>query len=205
LELQPEHLSLYLLEVKEGTQLYSQLKRQQRPQPDDDATGDMYRLICERARDAGYEQYEISNFAAVNADGSPSRFRSIHNLKYWTGASYFGFGCGAHSYDGQSRWSNILRTETYIAAVEDSGRAVAEQTTLALEERAAEALFMGLRLTDGVVLDDFFEQYGVDILKRYEAELPRLFEAGLIQVGDGRMALTERGRLLSNEVFVLFI
>ncbi|MFL6213638.1 MAG: radical SAM family heme chaperone HemW [Blastocatellia bacterium] len=211
LRLGPEHLSLYLLEVKEGTQLFAQLKRGQRPPPDDDTAAEMYRMICAATARAGFEQYEISNFARLEPEpwkgmgSAPSRFRSRHNLKYWTGAAFYGFGCGAHSYDGRARWVNRLKTDSYIAAVNERGEAIAERHELTDEDRATEALFMELRLSEGVALAAFRDEYGVDVLARYAGELPRLCEAGLIQITDERMMLTDKGRLLSNEVFVLLI
>jgi oxygen-independent coproporphyrinogen-3 oxidase len=209
LELRPEHLSLYLLEVKEGTQLFSQIKRGQRPAPDDDLAAEMYRLTCEAARAFGYEQYEISNFALLGPAGSddraPGSLRSRHNLKYWTGDAFYGMGCGAHSYDGRSRWVNSLKTESYIEQVHTKGHAIAERHELGVEERAAEALFMGLRLSEGIDLREFRAEYEVDVLERYAGEFPELFEARLIELNEGRLALTETGRLMSNEVFVHFV
>lgn len=208
LAFKPEHLSLYLLEVKEGTQLFGQIKRGQRPMPDDDLAADMYRMICDMTRAAGYDHYEISNFARV-LEGEPpssiSRLRSKHNLKYWTGAPFYGIGCGAHSYDGIARWVNVLKTETYIERILDAGHAIADRNALSESDRAAEALFMGLRLREGISLSEFRVEYGVDVIERYGHELPRLADAGLIEVGGGRLTLTSAGRLLSNEVFVSFV
>jgi oxygen-independent coproporphyrinogen III oxidase len=226
LEIRPEHMSLYLLEVKEGTQLFAQLKRGQRPLPDEDLAARMYGMICESAREAGYEHYEISNFALMpdllkdrshfidnhfmgnNLMGNnlvASPLRSKHNMKYWTGAPFYGMGCGAHSYDARARWVNTLKTESYIESINARGQAIAERHELTDEDRAAEALFMGLRLKEGVGLDEFREEYGVDVLSRYRDELPRLKEAGLIEIRDERLVLTDSGRLLSNEVFVCFV
>jgi oxygen-independent coproporphyrinogen-3 oxidase len=208
LAIEPEHLSLYLLELKEGSQLYSQIKRELRPLPDDDLAAEMYRMICEATKSAGYEHYEISNFARFrecDAGTSFNPLKSKHNLKYWTGASYYGMGCGAHSYDGIARWVNVLKTETYIEMVTKSGNAIAERNELSVMDRAAEALFMRLRLTEGVSLAEFHEEHGVDVIERYGHDLPRLAEAGLIEMGGGRLALTDAGRLLSNEVFVSFV
>jgi oxygen-independent coproporphyrinogen-3 oxidase len=179
-----------------------------RPRPDDDVAADMYRMICDSTKSAGYEQYEISNFARlVEAPvvTTHSPFRSIHNLKYWTGAPFFGFGCGAHSYDRHARWVNVLKTEAYIEQVVSSGHAIGERRELSEADRAAEALFMGLRLKEGVSLSAFRSEYGVDVIERYGDELPRLTDAGLIEIGDGRLMLTAAGRLLSNEVFVSFV
>lgn len=211
LGLDPDHLSLYLLEVKEGTQLYAQLKRGQRPQPDDDAAAEMYRETCDLARRAGFEQYEISNFARLQPEAgkgsgsAPLSFRSRHNLKYWQGEPFYGMGCGAHSYDTRARWMNRLKTDAYIAAIDQSGQAIAERHELSDADRAVEALFMGLRLSEGVALVAFRDEYGLDLLARYGEELPRLCDAGLIQITDERIMLTDAGRLLSNEVFVLLI
>ncbi len=203
LGLRPEHLSLYLLEIKDGTQLYGQIKRGARPRPDDDLAAEMYRMICAATREAGYEHYEISNFAS--ADSKRTSLRSEHNMKYWTGAPFYGMGCGAHSYDGRDRWMNVLKVESYIERVEAEGLAIAERNALSDEDRAAEALFMQLRLTEGISLSEFYSRYGLDVAERHRSELERLADAGLIEMGDGRLRLTDSGLLLSNEVFVAFV
>jgi oxygen-independent coproporphyrinogen-3 oxidase len=202
--LRPEHLSLYLLEVKEGTQLFGQIKRGLRPQPDDDLAAEMYEMICAATREAGYEQYEISNFAR-RTNGQEKSLRSKHNLKYWSDAPFYGMGCGAHSYDGRRRWVNTLQTETYIEEVAATGCAITERRQLDDAERATEAIFMALRLSEGVQLEEFRSAYGLDILRQYGAELERLAEANLIRIDDGHLQLTPRGRLLSNEVFMIFV
>jgi putative oxygen-independent coproporphyrinogen III oxidase len=208
LRIRPEHMSLYLLEIKEGTQLFAQLERGLRPRPDDDVAAEMYRMISRYAREAGYEHYEISNFALAPyalTETEKSPFRSKHNMKYWTAAPFYGMGCGAHSYDTRARRFNILKTEKYIAQTAATGEAIASTQELSIEDRAAEALFMGLRLREGIALEQFRDEHAVDVLKRYGDELPRLAEAGLIEIANGRMMLTEVGRLLSNEVFVSFV
>jgi oxygen-independent coproporphyrinogen-3 oxidase len=204
LQARPAHLSLYLLEVKEGTQLYAQLKRGHRARPDDDLAAEMYRMLSAAARDAGYEHYEISNFA-LRDETSPGRLRSLHNMKYWTGASFYGMGCGAHSYDGRARWVNLLQTEKYIEAVNSNGHATGERFELTDESRGTEALFMGLRLLDGIRLDEFHREYGLDVAAQYRGELARLEEAGLVEFNGNNLKLTARGLLLSNEVFVCFV
>ena len=199
LALGPEHLSLYLLEIKEGTQLFAQIKRGARPLPDDDLGAAMYRMICDSTREAGYEQYEISNFALksemTGPAAEPGRFRSKHNMKYWTGAPFYGIGCGAHSYDGRARWVNISRTESYIEAVVNRGCALAERHELSDEDRAAEALFMGLRLIEGIDLEEFRAEYRLDVRDRFGSEMARLEEADLVAFEQGRLRLTDRGLL----------
>jgi putative oxygen-independent coproporphyrinogen III oxidase len=205
----PEHLSLYLLEVKEGTQLFAQIKRGLAPEPEDDLAAEMYRMISDATVGAGYEHYEISNFALAreHCDNGPrpSPFRSRHNMKYWTDAPFIGVGCGAHSYDRQSRWVNIKKTESYIDAVRAGGSAIGERHELTEHDRAVEALFMGLRLAEGLDLEEFRIEYGIDVLARYNDELARMGDAGLIEFDGRRLKLTGAGRLLSNEVFIAFV
>jgi oxygen-independent coproporphyrinogen-3 oxidase len=126
-------------------------------------------------------------------------------MKYWTAAPFYGMGCGAHSFDGRARWVNTLKTENYMAEVARFGHAISERHELSTEDLAAEALFMGLRLKEGIALDQFRDEHGVDVLERYGSELPRLADAGLIEIESGRIILTDAGRLLSNEVFVSFV
>jgi oxygen-independent coproporphyrinogen-3 oxidase len=209
LDASPEHLSLYLLEIKDGTQLYGQIKRGIRPMPDEDLAAEMYRAICETTARSGFEQYEISNFALRPASASDcpksNPYRSRHNLKYWRGIPFYGMGCGAHSYDGRDRWSNIKRTESYIESVSRTGRAVADRNTLSDADRAAEALFMGLRLIEGVDLAGFRDRYGLDVERAYGGDLNRLAEAGLVEFQHGYLKLTQTGLVLSNEVFQIFV
>jgi oxygen-independent coproporphyrinogen III oxidase len=209
LDASPEHLSVYLLEIKDGTQLYGQIKRGIRPMPDEDLAADMYRAICETTSRSGFEQYEISNFARrfASASGSPKSnpYRSRHNLKYWRGTPFYGMGCGAHSYDGRDRWSNIRRTESYIESVSQTGCAIADRNTLSDADRAAEALFMGLRLIEGIDLAGFLDRYGLDVERVYGDDLNRLAEAGLVEFRHGHLKLTKTGLVLSNEVFQIFV
>jgi oxygen-independent coproporphyrinogen-3 oxidase len=200
LALRPEHLSLYLLEVHEGTPLAAQIREGREPSPDADLAAEMYRLISARTREAGYEQYEISNFCLP-------RRESRHNVKYWTGAPYYGFGCSAHSFDGRaSRWSNERDARRYVELIEKTGAAVVEHTELDARERSAEALFLGLRLLSrGVDLAEHRALFRRDVLAEYAEDLARFDEAGLITVEGNVLRLTPEGALLSNEVFSAFV
>ncbi|HLL76630.1 MAG TPA: radical SAM family heme chaperone HemW [Pyrinomonadaceae bacterium] len=199
LALRPEHLSLYLLEVHEGTPLADQLRRGFWPQPDPDAAAEMYRVLCERTSAEGYERYEISNFCLPG-------YESRHNLKYWTGAPYYGFGSSAHSFDGRStRWANERDAARYCASVETAGESVVERTELSDEEAASESLFLGLRLSRGVNLVEHRARFGADVRARYGEDLRRFREAGLVELDGERLRLTRDGALLSNEVFAAFV
>ncbi|MGH9942181.1 MAG: radical SAM family heme chaperone HemW [Pyrinomonadaceae bacterium] len=199
LALGPEHLSLYLLEVHEGTPLAGQLERGMWPRPDPDTAAEMYELLVARTGAAGYEQYEISNFCLA---GQESR----HNLKYWTGAPYYGFGCSAHSYDGhRTRWSNERDAARYTELSEARGSALAETIELDDHAAGAEALFLGLRLTGGVDLARHQTRFGTDVRAAYAGDLARFADAGLIEFAGNQLRLTPAGLLLSNEVFTAFV
>jgi len=195
LNLRPEHLSLYLLDVHEGTPLAEQIKRGMRPVPDDDLAAEMYRLMIDEVSAAGYEHYEISNFCLPG-------FESRHNTKYWTGAPYYGFGCSAHSYDGRRlRWSDERDAAKYVGLVENGKSPIVERTNLSDEEARSESIFLGLRLMRGVDLQSHRARFGKDLRQEHGGELDRLEEAGLIRTDRDVLKLTMRGALLSNEVF----
>jgi oxygen-independent coproporphyrinogen-3 oxidase len=199
LALGPEHLSFYLLEVHEGTPLAEQIRRGAQPRPDDDLAAEMYRLMLERSKAAGYEHYEISNLCLQG-------FASRHNTKYWTGEAVYGFGCSAHSYDGaRMRWANERDAARYTELIEAGSTPIVE--TVELDERAvrAESVFLGLRLMRGVNLSEYRARFGSDLRDEYSSDLERLSEAGLIAFDDDLMKLTTTGVLLSNEVFSLFV
>jgi oxygen-independent coproporphyrinogen-3 oxidase len=160
----------------------------------------MYRVMVERTARAGYEQYEISNFCLAARE-------SRHNLKYWTGAPYFGFGCSAHSFDGRtSRWSNERDARTYVELIEEKGSTVVTRDELDARDQSAEALFLGLRLLRrGVNLSEHRARYHFDVRAAYAADLARFDEAGLIEINGDVLRLTPAGALLSNEVFAAFI
>jgi oxygen-independent coproporphyrinogen-3 oxidase len=199
LALRPAHLSLYLLEVHEGTPLAAQLREGRWPQPDADVAAEMYQLLVERTRAAGYEHYEISNFCL------PGR-EARHNLKYWTNAPYYGFGSSAHSYDGaRLRWSNERDAARYTELIETRGTAVVETNELSARDAGAEALFLGLRLMRGVDLELHRARFGTDVRSEYAADLSRFREAELIEIEGDLLRLTRSGVLLSNEVFAAFV
>jgi oxygen-independent coproporphyrinogen-3 oxidase len=200
LRLSPEHLSLYLLEVHEGTPLADQIRRGFWHAPDPDTAAEMYRILAARTREAGYEQYEISNFCL------PGR-ESRHNMKYWTGAPYYGFGCSAHSFDGaRLRWSNERDARAYVGLIEAAGTAVVERTRLDERDASAEALFLGLRLLGrGVNLAEHRSRFHRDVRTDYAEDLARFGDAGLVELEGDVLRLTPAGALLSNEVFSAFV
>jgi oxygen-independent coproporphyrinogen III oxidase len=185
--MQPEHLSLYLLEIHEGTPLAEQIKSGRRPVPDEDIAAEMYEIMIDTLADAGYEQYEISNFAKPG-------FESRHNTKYWRLEPIYGFGVSAHSFDGRQRYSNERGTAKYVSKIERGESAELSRETI---DRSSESVFLGLRLTAGIDVGELGTEF--------TARLPELERYALIQISNGRLKLTRRGMLFSNEVFAEFV
>ncbi len=198
IELAPEHLSLYLLEVYPNAPLKDDMARSSWSQAPDDDAATMYLTAMERLDQAGYEQYEISNVARPG-------HRSRHNLKYWTDGEWLGFGCGAHSTFGGVRWKNVSATEAYLGCMERGESVAVDARPFSASEHLGEALFMGLRLADGIDLEQFRVRYGVDVWKRYADELERFLEGGHLERMDDRLRLTRAGMLLANEVMAVFV
>src|ERR1044072_1274702 len=199
LELSPEHLSFYLLEVHSGTPLAEHIRRGIQPEPDDDLAGVMYQWMLEHASQAGYEHYEISNLCQP-------RFHSRHNVKYWTADPYFGFGCSAHSYDGTTRrWSNHRDVLKYVELIENGMAPIVEEQELTETDVRAEALFLGMRLMRGIDVRRYQESFGVDLREQHGADLDRFRKAGLLEFDGDLIRLTRTGALLSNEVFAAFV
>lgn len=194
----PDHLSLYILEVYPHLPLKQEIDRHGWTQQPDDDAADMYESAMSLLDDAGYEQYEISN---VCRSGRESR----HNLKYWTDGDWVGVGPGAHSTWRGVRSRNVASTEEYIHKI-GSGRSVtAERRQLTNDECLGDALFTGMRLARGVDVNLLSSRYGVDVWSRFGERLAPFVDAGILLRRDGRLRLTRRGMLLANEVMSVFV
>ena len=200
IDLQPDHASLYLLEIYPNAPLRDEMARGGwSVAPDDDAAA-MYLEGLDRLDRAGFEQYEISNVAR------PAARRSRHNLKYWQEGEWLGFGCGAHATFRGERWRSVSSTTDYIDRIAGGGDVRLDRRALGEAERLEEALFMGLRLTDGLDLPAFLREHGIDIWTRYGQDLAPYVAAGLLIHEPGvRLALSRNGMLLANEVMTVFI
>jgi oxygen-independent coproporphyrinogen-3 oxidase len=199
LTLNPEHISIYMLEIDEGSRLGREslaggARYSATAIPEDDAIADFYEHACEKLAAAGYEHYEISNWARPG-------LQSRHNVKYWKREPYFGFGAGAHSFDGAMRWANAHDPAEYTSAM-SSGRLPAEQLeAIDAQQSLDEELFLGLRLAEGIRVAELEARYNVPL----EARLSGLMERGLIERYDGRVRLAPGRIAVSNEVFVELI
>jgi oxygen-independent coproporphyrinogen III oxidase len=196
----PDHVSLYVLEVEGKTLLSHRARRGRLDLPGDDLVADLYHRTVGAFAALGLERYEISNFARAGRE-------SRHNAKYWDDAPFLGFGLSAHSYRDGRRWWNVGTYGGYCAAVEARGAAgaVAGERRLDARERMSEAAFTGLRRREGIDLAAFGRRHGADLLREYGPVLRDSFAAGLLETSDGRLRLTDRGLLVSNEVFEVFV
>lgn len=192
--MQPEHLSLYLLEIHEGTPLAEQVRSGRQPRPDDQLAAKMYETMLDSLAIAGYEQYEISNFCKPG-------YESRHNTKYWRLDPVYGFGVSAHSFDGRQRYANERDTGKYVELIEANGTAEVMREEINV---ASEYAFLGLRLEEGIDVDEFRARFGADIADTYGG-LADVQDLGLIKAVNGNLCLTRKGKLFSNEVFAVFV
>jgi oxygen-independent coproporphyrinogen-3 oxidase len=213
-DLHPQHLSLYALTVEHGTPFGRWANHGLLPLPDPDAVAEMYDWAGEYLETHGYGQYEISNWS------QPGR-ACAHNLTYWRGNPYLGFGAGAHGYANELRVSNVLRIKTYIERLFDTGPripdqefpitpATVNQQHISSKTAMQETMMTGLRLTDeGVSSRDFAARYGVALTDVFGKEIDELIRLGLLEWVPGETSavvrLTRRGRLLGNLVFMRFV
>jgi oxygen-independent coproporphyrinogen-3 oxidase len=194
----PDHVSLYLLELYPNAPLKDDMARSRWSQaPDEDAAA-MYLEAMDRLDAAGYQQYEVSNVARP---GRPSR----HNLKYWDDGEWLGFGCGAHSTRAGVRWKNTSSTIEYVERVERGEPIATAVRRMTRDERLGDALFTGLRLVRGVDLDAVGARYGVDVWKRFGAELRPFLEEGCLRREGPWLRLTRDGMLVAHEVMTVFV
>ena len=214
IDVRPDHASLYLLEIYPNAPIRDEMARGGWSVAPDDDAAEMYLEGLARLDRAGFEQYEISNVArtpphdpkSASWGPRPAARRARHNLKYWQEGQWLGFGCGAHSTYRGERWRTISATHDYVTRVAAGAEVAVERRALGAEEQLEEALFMGLRLAEGLDLAALKLRHSVDIWTRYGRDLDRYVGAGLlVHEPERRLALTRAGMLLANEVMTVFI
>lgn len=198
-ELAPEHLSLYSLTVEPGTLFFRRAEQGRLPLPDEDLVADMYGVADELLAAAGYEQYEISNWSRGPAH------RCQHNLGYWRNLPYIGVGPGAHSWFGGERYVDTLSPAAWARQIALGESPIAEREAIAPELELRETVMLGLRLVEGVDLDELSARFGVDARRRFAAPIQETRGLGLLEVEGSRIRLSRRARLLGNEVFRRFL
>jgi oxygen-independent coproporphyrinogen-3 oxidase len=182
------HISLYMLDLEEGTKLEQQVRSGRVELPADDAVADSYLWVVETLERAGLHQYEISNFARPDEE-------SRHNLRYWERLPYRGFGMGAHGFDGAVRRGNSRELPEYVRMIEEQGSAVVFEETLSELERTREEIFLALRQRRGIGYADLLKLRGEEGARWIESGL----REGWLQSSGERVGFTANGFVLSNE------
>lgn len=201
IKLEPDHLSIYNLSIEDDTPFSRRYPPGTTELPDDDTVAAMLELADTVLVAAGFEHYELANYAR------PGK-RSAHNSGYWQRNGYLGLGPSAHSFlhDGWGvRFCNQSEYALWAASIRSGQYLPQQMTRLTRDGARSEAIFLGLRLSDGICFDQFERQFGERLELVWRDQLLRLQKAGLLWLETGRMGLTSKGMLLSNQVFVEFV
>lgn len=187
------HISCYSLILEEGTPLFDSVKRGEVALLDEETERELYEYAVKTLEKNGYKQYEISNFAK---SGKKSR----HNLKYWSMEEYVGVGLSAHSFLGDTRFSNTADILEYIRS--DFGR---ERAVLSKNDMMSEFAFLGLRKTDGISKKDFFDMFSADFDAVFKKPLEKFIKAGFLIDENGKVRLSHEGISVSNQIMCEFL
>jgi oxygen-independent coproporphyrinogen-3 oxidase len=196
IQLSPQHVSVYLLEVDEGSRLGGEILRggtkySASAVPPDEAMAESYDLARGMLAAAGYQHYEISNFAKPG-------FASEHNRKYWRREPYLGFGAGAHSFSGVQRWANAHDAAAYVQSITAGKLPVEQLESVSRSQALEEELFLGLRQLDGIDLNRLERSYGVTVSDRFAS----LVSSGMVEREGAVVRLAPEHLSISTEVFV---
>jgi oxygen-independent coproporphyrinogen-3 oxidase len=196
--LQPEHLSLYALMLEPGTRFHHLYQKGQLRLPDEEVQVAMFRLSQRLTREAGYQQYEISNYALPG-------YACRHNLTYWHNRPYLGFGPGAVSFYGGRRWMNVKHPREYVRRIGAGEPLEIESEQLTGWHSVAETLMLGLRLIEGVNLAELERRYGLPVQARYQPLIQSLVARGWLLQEGTRIRLSDEGLLWHSEVAAEFL
>src|SRR5574344_720219 len=191
IQLDVEHISAYSLMYEEGTPLYHMLKQGKISEIDEETSRKMYETLIDQLTGAGYEHYEISNFARPG-------FRSRHNSSYWHEVPYIGIGAAAHSYNRKQRSWNIENIQTYIRSIGD-GILPSESEQLDIFTRYNDLITTTLRTSDGINLMKMEQEFGKELADRLLQEAQSHISRGLMKIKNGRLSLTREGLYISDD------
>lgn len=198
LTLQPEHLSAYALSLEPGTRLAEALDCGRLPKVEEDAVAEMYQLTEELLGSAGYQHYEISNYARPG-------WECQHNRKYWSGDEYLGLGSAAHSHRRGVRWNNLPAPSVYCEGLERGRLPVERAEALSARGRVGELLILGLRCAEGVREEEIAARTGLRPSEVFREAAARLGERGLLEVVSGGWRLPRDKWLIANEILAEFV
>ncbi len=191
-DLPVQHLSAYHLTYHEGTAFYTWLKKGTLRELSETESVNQFEILIDKAALAGFEQYEISNFAR-------NELYSQHNTSYWQGKKYLGLGPSAHSFDQQSRGWNTSHIESYIKAI-DNGLAFSEEEILSEKDRYNEYILTRIRTKWGVSLTAINELFGEEMKSYFLTQLAKYAQAGLVNLENDRITLPRKGLFVSDEI-----
>ena len=203
LEFNPPHLSAYNLTFEEGTPFHHEYRAGRMANLDEDVEIAMAELIDAKLGAAGLKRYEISNYARP-------WFHSRHNVNYWHNGDYLGLGAGAHSYrrndDGVTgrRWNNEKSPAKYMTQIDDTRQAVVERESIDAHKAAAEFMFLGLRMTEGIRADAFRQRFG-QTARQFYPQIDTWIEGELLMEQGEFLRFTAKGLMLANSIFVHFM
>ena len=198
INLNPSHISAYSLILEEGTKFYDMYLNKEFELNDEEVDINIYNYTIDTLCKNGYHQYEISNY-------SKEGYECKHNIVYWQCDNYLGLGPGASGYINNYRYSNICDIKGYNKCLEYDKRPIEEKNILSKKDEMEEFIFMGLRMNKGINLDEFYKRFNIDFKHRYNNILDKLKNLNLIIEQNNNIILTQRGREISNTVFVEFI
>lgn len=197
-KLNPTHISAYSLILEENTELFKMYERDEFNLLDENTDIEMYEYTINYLKSHGYNQYEISNYAKDN-------FECKHNVLYWKCEEYVGIGASASGYFNGIRYNNICELDNYEKMILEGEKPIEWEEKLSIKDKIEESIFLGLRMNEGIQISDFKEKYNFDFEKEYKNEIEKLSKMELIEIDNNRMKLTQKGREISNSVFVEFI
>lgn len=198
IKLNPSHISAYSLILEEGTKLYDMYQNKEFELLDEDTDINMYNYTIDTLKRHGYNQYEISNYSKEDLECK-------HNIIYWKCDNYLGLGPGASGFIGDTRYSNIEDICEYNKCIMQNIRPVSEEIELTKKDKIEEFIFMGLRMNEGINIDIFKERFDTDFYDIYQEVMDKLIKRELVRFDGKNISLTQKGREISNSVFIEFL
>ncbi|MGX0909731.1 radical SAM family heme chaperone HemW [Staphylococcus caprae] len=198
LKMDIDHISSYGLILEPKTQFYNMYRKGHLKLPNEDLGAEMYQYLMQRLEQSNLKQYEISNFGKIGHE-------STHNKVYWLNEEYYGFGAGASGYVDGVRYTNLNPVRHYIDAINKNEQPILTQTEPTFEEKMEEEMFLGLRMNQGVNTERFKYKFGLPIESVFGQTIENLLGRNLLQKQQQNISLTERGKVIGNEVFEAFL